>query len=92
MYRGRGEEEHNAATWEFQCTWLSVDSGSGERGGGGVMLMEAGRGRKGPSCRKILGPTGTWEQVEDGKGRGKVWGDAGIGFCKEILWYARNER
>ena len=31
-------------------------------------MMEAGIGRKGPLDGRKLGPTGTWAQVEDGKG------------------------
>ena len=31
-------------------------------------MMEAGRGSKGPMDDRTLGPTGTWEQVKDGKG------------------------
>ena len=32
------------------------------------MMMESGRGRKGPSDGRTPGPTGTWAQVKDGKG------------------------
>ena len=33
-----------------------------------MRLMETGRGRKGPLDDRTLGPTGTWEHVEDVKG------------------------
>ena len=37
--------------------------------GSGVRLVEAGRGREGHLDGRVLGPTGTWAQVEGGKKR-----------------------
>ena len=59
MHRGRGEEEHDATTWDRQGTGLPVEAGRG--GGAGVRMEEAFReksypwtvepwGRKGPDC------------------------------------------
>ena len=58
-----GEEEQYTTTWYRQVTGPPVEAGRGEGG-----VMETVRGRKVPRDGRILGPTGTWAQVEDGKG------------------------
>ena len=79
MYRGRGEEEHNAATWEFQCTWLSVDSGSGERGGGGD--VDGGRQREeGTLVQENLG-----SDRDLGAGRGRKREGKSMGGCRHRI-------
>ena len=68
-------------------------SGQGRQGGGvGVVWKEAGRGRKGPLDGRTLGPIGTWEQVEDGKGEVTGRGKTGTGLREELLWAAQNGR
>ena len=37
-----------------------------------MRVIKAGIGRKIPLDRITLGPTGTWEQVEDSKGGGAI--------------------
>ena len=76
------EEEHNGTTWDLKGTGSSVEA---IKGGGGVRLREASRGRKVPTNKKTLGPTGTWAQVKGGKGGRTGRGKAVTGSRKELL-------
>ena len=60
---GRRTQRHHSGS---EGEWAASQGGQG--GGTDVRLMEAGRGRKGPPEGRTLGPTGNWEQVEEGKG------------------------
>ena len=52
-----------------------------------MKVMETGRGRKGTPDGITLGMTGTWAQVEDGKG-GQLTGEGRHGSHKKLLWVA----
>ena len=79
------EEEHNGTTWDLKGTGSSVEA---IKGGGGVRLREASRGRKVPTNKKTLGPTGTWAQVKGGKGGSTGQRKAGTGSREDLLWDA----
>ena len=65
MYRGHGKEEHDATTRDRQ----GMGCCSRPEGGGSRREVDvAGRGSKGSPGGRNLGSTGTWEQIEYGKG------------------------
>ena len=66
MHRGREKKNMTPPL----RTSRGLDRQSSPAGGGeGVRLREAGIGRKGPLDGRTLGPTWTWAQVKDSKGR-----------------------